>query len=204
MLAAALNPADAATPLINNVSGRVEISLNGTWRAMIDPYGIGRNASFFKNAKPAPSELLEYNFDTSGTLNVPGDWNSQRPELFFYEGSVWYEKSFSYHQHNHARVFIYFGAANYAASAYLNGKQIGEHEGGFTPFNFEVTNEIVDGENLIVVEVNRFAIKCPVPSHPMSLNRLKVLQWGSPPDFEALLKGMRRVLEEMGVGPATA
>jgi beta-glucuronidase len=110
---------------------------------------------FYENAKPKnPQELVEYNFDTSGILNVPGDWNSQRPELFFYEGSVWYKKSFSYHIESHSRLFVHFGAANYRASVYLNAQKLGDHEGGFTPFNFEVTDQIREGENFLVVEVN--------------------------------------------------
>src|SRR6266550_4407903 len=51
-------------------------------------------------------------------------------------------------------MFVYFGAANYFARVYLNGKPLGEHEGGFTPFNFEVTSMLADGDNFLVVEVN--------------------------------------------------
>ncbi len=74
--------------------------------------------------------------------------------MFFYEGPLWLEKSFSYRRHDHTRTFVYFGAANYFARVYLNGKKLGEHEGGFTPFNFEVTADLRDGDNFLVVEVN--------------------------------------------------
>jgi beta-glucuronidase len=146
----------AASPnLIANISGRTHVSLDGTWRTILDPYETGTGARFYENAKPkTPRDLVEYNFDTSAILNVPGDWNSQRAELFFYEGSIWYKKSFSYHKHDHARVFVYFGAANYKALVYLNGQKLGEHEGGFTPFNFEATGQIREGDNFLVVEVN--------------------------------------------------
>jgi beta-glucuronidase len=147
--------AAAPSALIANIPGRAKISLHGTWRAIVDPYAIGTGARFYENAKPkSPRDLVEYNFDTSGTLNVPGDWNSQRPELFFYEGSVWYKKSFSYHKRDHSRVFVCFGGANYRASVYLNAQKLGDHEGGFTPFNFEVTDQIREGDNFLVVEVN--------------------------------------------------
>lgn len=149
--------AAAASPsnLIANIPGRTSINLNGTWRAIVDPYEIGTGMRFYENAKPkTPRDLVEYNFDTSSILNVPGDWNSQRPELFFYEGSVWYKKSFSYRKRGHSRVFVYFGAANYRASVYLNAQKLGDHEGGFTPFNFEVTNQIREGDNFLVVEVS--------------------------------------------------
>ena len=145
----------APSPLIANIEARTSVSLDGTWRAIVDPYEIGTGMRFYENAKPkSPRELVEYDFDVSAVLNVPGDWNSQRPELFFYEGSIWYKKSFPYHKRNHFRVFVYFGAANYRASVYLNGQKLGDHEGGFTPFNFEATDQIREGENFLVVEVN--------------------------------------------------
>ncbi|MGC1913554.1 MAG: glycoside hydrolase family 2 TIM barrel-domain containing protein [Candidatus Acidiferrales bacterium] len=150
--------ATAAAPpstLITNIPGRTSVSLDGAWRTIVDPYGAGAGMRFYENAKPkTPRDLVEYDFDTSGILNVPGDWNSQRPELFFYEGSVWYEKSFSYHKNGDGRVFIYFGAANYKAAVYLNGQKLGDHEGGFTPFDFEATDQIREGDNFVVVEVN--------------------------------------------------
>jgi beta-glucuronidase len=145
----------APSTLITNLSGRTVLNLNGAWRAIVDPYAIGTGMRFYEDAKPkTPRDLIEYNFDESEMLNVPGDWNTQRSDLFFYEGSVWYKKSFSYQKHEHARFFVYFGAANYRATAYLNGQKLGEHEGGFTPFDFEVTDQIRDGENVLIVEVN--------------------------------------------------
>jgi beta-glucuronidase len=152
---AAAAPVSVSSNLIANIPGRTSISLNGTWRAIVDPYEIGDAMRFYENTKPQNSrDLVEYNFDTSGMLNVPGDWNSQRPELFFYEGSVWYRRSFSFHKRGHRRVFVYFGAANYRAQVYLNAQKLGDHEGGFTPFNFEVTDQIREGDNFLVVEVN--------------------------------------------------
>ena len=146
---------DTPSTLITNLAGRTVIDLDGSWRAIVDPYAIGTGMRFYEDAKPkTPRDLVEYNFDESGMLNVPGDWNTQRSDLFFYEGSVWYKKFFSYRKRAHSRVFVYFGAANYRASAYLNGQKLGEHEGVFTPFNFEVTDQIRDGENFLIVEVN--------------------------------------------------
>ncbi len=141
--------------LIGNVPNRTTISLNGTWRTIVDPYDYGHDGRFFLNAKPRDQrDLVEYDFDTSPVLNVPGDWNSQRENLFFYEGTLWYKKSFPYQKREHTRVFAYFGAAASSATVYLNGTEIGSHEGGYTSFNFEVTDKLRDGENFFVVEVN--------------------------------------------------
>lgn len=152
-------------PLINNVANRTTITLNGAWQAIVDPYETGLNARFYLNARPKDKhELVEYDFDKSEILNVPGDWNSQRKELFFYEGPVWYKKSFSYRKREHTRVFVHFGAANYFTRAYLNGQALGEHEGGFTPFNFEITGKIREGDNFLIAEVNNARRREGVPS----------------------------------------
>jgi beta-glucuronidase len=153
----AMRALGATTPanLIGNLSGRTTISLNGTWRIIVDPYENGLGSRYFENRKPKDkSDRVEYDFDTAWTLEVPGDWNSQRPDLLFYEGPVWYKRSFSYHKRPNTRVFVNFGAANYQARVFLNGTKIGEHEGGFTPFQFEVTGGLAGGENFLIVEVN--------------------------------------------------
>jgi beta-glucuronidase len=141
--------------LIANIPGRTTISLNGAWNIIVDPYETGLNGRFYRNAKPKDkSDLVEYDFDKSPTIKVPGDWNTQRAQLFYYEGPIWYRRVFAYHKHPGTRTFVYFGAANYQTRVYLNGVKLGEHEGGFTPFNFEVTDQIHEGENFLVVEVN--------------------------------------------------
>jgi beta-glucuronidase len=165
LMAGSASAAPAPPNLIANLHARTTISLNGTWHVIIDPYETGLGGRYYENRKPKDKQdLVEYDFGTSGTLNVPGDWNSQRESLLFYEGPVWYERSFSYHRGELARVFLYFGAANYQARVYLNGKSIGEHQGGFTPFNFEITNEVREGDNFVVVEVNNARRSDAVPA----------------------------------------
>jgi len=147
--------APAPSTLIANIPGRTATSLNGDWNIIIDPYETGLNSHYYLNAKPKDkSDLVEYDFDKSPTLKVPGDWNTQRDELLFYEGPVWYRRIFTYHKHANTRTFVYIGAANYKTRVFLNGEKLGEHEGGFTPFNFEATDQLHDGENFLVVEVN--------------------------------------------------
>jgi beta-glucuronidase len=153
------------SPSINNIPNRTTISLNGSWHYIVDPYETGLKARFYTNAKPKDkNDLVEYDFDKADVLNVPGDWNTQKKELFFYEGPVWYEKSFSYRKREHTRVFVHFGAANYFTRAYLNGEALGEHEGGFTPFNFEITDKIKEGDNFLVIEVNNARRRDAVPA----------------------------------------
>jgi beta-glucuronidase len=161
------------TNLIANTEGRKTASLDGQWKVIIDPYETGyydyryepSANGYFKNEKPkSPSDLIEYDFDTSESLLVPGDWNSQKEKLLLYEGTIWYKKSFDYSKKADTRVFIYFGAANYLADVYLNGEKIGRHEGGFTPFNFEVTNLLRDKGNFLIVKVDNKRRRDAVPT----------------------------------------
>ncbi len=72
-------------------------------------------------------------------MTIPNDWNSQDEKLLYYEGNVWFRRMFDYDLKDKKRLFVYFGAVNYKAEVYLNGKKLGTHEGGFTPFNFEIS-----------------------------------------------------------------
>jgi beta-glucuronidase len=159
--------------LIQNTDGRKTISLDGSWQMIVDPYESGfydyryqpSANGYFKNAKPgSKSELIEYDFDKSASLKVPGDWNTQSDQLFFYEGTVWYKKSFDCQRRGNTRLFVYFGAANYFADVYLNGERIGQHEGGFTPFNFEITRLVRDTGNFLVVKVDNKRRRDAVPT----------------------------------------
>ena len=125
----------------------------------------GLNAGYYRNRKPKDKrELVEYDFEASETLNVPGDWNTQKEKLLFYEGPVWYEKTFSFTKHERTRVFAYFGGVNYRARIYCNGEFLGEHEGGYTPFDFEVTKLLHDGDNFLVVEASNQRRDNGIPS----------------------------------------
>jgi beta-glucuronidase len=152
-------------PLITNISARQTISLNGSWHIIVDPYETGLGERYYEDRKPKDkSDRVEYDFDRAETLSVPGDWNTQKEKLLFYEGPLWYRKTFGYQNRERTRLYLYFGAANYSARVYLNGQKLGEHEGGFTPFNFEITNFVHEGANSLVVEVNNMRRADAVPA----------------------------------------
>ncbi|MBY0348827.1 MAG: glycoside hydrolase family 2 [Hydrotalea flava] len=143
--------------LVANVAGRNTQSLNGSWAVIVDPFNVGES-----NWKPiwkdqhatGAHDFFEYAFDNTITLQVPGDWNSQRNDLVYYEGTVWYKKTFQYQPQPGQRSFLCFGGANYIADVYCNGQKAGSHEGGFTPFQFDVTHLLKAGENEVIVRVN--------------------------------------------------
>ena len=163
LLVAALTVKAQDIPQVANILGRQTTSLNGTWHYIVDVQEEGyydyrmkpmRNG-FFINAKPQrPEDLIEYDFDKADTMQIPGDWNTQDQRLFFYEGTVWLKRSFEFHPEAGRRTLLYFGAVNYDAHVYVNGQKAGHHQGGFTPFNYDVTDLLKDGENQVIVKVD--------------------------------------------------
>lgn len=147
--------ASFAADLIQNVYGRDIQSLNGKWAAIPDLYDQGERMKIYENNKPTgKTDFYEYSFEGGMRLNVPGDWNSQSPEMKYYEGTVWYQRTFTAKAEPGTRRFLYFAGVSTRCNIYLNGKKIISHEGSFTPFQIEVTNALKDGENLLVCEVN--------------------------------------------------
>ena len=156
----------APYPQITNIGARSLQSLDGGWNSLVDLYEVG---AYNYRGKPNPIEktffmdrhffadetkLVEYDFDVAPEIKVPGDWNTQRMDLYRYEGTVWYRRTFEQPRTPGKRYFVYFGAANYATVAALNGKILGKHVGGFTPFNFEITDLLREGANSLVVKVD--------------------------------------------------
>lgn len=175
--------ATAQHRVITNAYSRPAISLDGYWQYIVDPYENGYYtyryepfdqqeqpwaSAFFLNSKPSyKNELIEYDFDKMDSLLVPGDWNTQRERLFYYEGTVWYKRSFDYEVPSvdgGENVYLYFGAVNYKAEVYLNGKKLGTHVGGFTPFQYEISDLLKAEDNFLIVKVDNKREKSGVPT----------------------------------------
>lgn len=154
-----------AQQAITNVYGRNVQSLNGKWDAIMDLYDQGRRNKIYLNKKPeSKTDFYEYSFENGYRLNVPSDWNSQMPELKYYEGTIWYARRFDVKKESDKRLFLYFAAVSYRCNIYLNGKEIGKHEGGFTPFQIEVTNAVKEKDNFLAVEVNNTRTVDAIPA----------------------------------------
>ncbi|MEQ8552545.1 MAG: glycoside hydrolase family 2 TIM barrel-domain containing protein [Cyclobacteriaceae bacterium] len=160
-----VDTASAQTAMINSQS-RNATSLNGDWNVIIDPAGSGNWRQVWLEQKPQKkTDFFEYSFEGAPTLSVPGDFNSQMCELTYYESVVWYKKKFSHQGDLDNRLFLHFGAVNYIADVYLNGEKIGSHEGGFTPFQFEITGKVKAGENALIVRVSNQRLGNGIPGY---------------------------------------
>jgi len=170
----------AAAPAMQNVYARSGTTLDGKWHVIVDPYENGAynyrrdpldaapnpTSGYFLDRRPRDrTDLVEYDFDASPTLMVPGDWNSQDDKLFWYEGTVWYRTRFDFTASpGMERQFLHFGAANYQADVYLNGAKLGRHVGGFTQFEYEVTGKLKPAGNSVVVKVDNTRHADAVPT----------------------------------------
>ncbi len=174
VLSAASASAQSAPTLLVDIDHRAATSLDGDWHYIVDPYASGLY-SFHREIKPngyfqdldsthAGTGPIEYDFARSPTLKVPGDWNTQTPKLYYYEGPLWYERKFDAAPKPGTRTFFHIGAANYRAKLWVNGQHICDHEGGFTPFDCDVTAALKTGQNSAVINVDNTRIEDGVPT----------------------------------------
>jgi len=162
--------------LIVGLDHRTVTSLNGDWHYLVDQApgralytntGAINDHSYAMNTHPnifSGKHNEEYDFATAPTLKVPGDWNSQVPELFSYEGVVWYQRDFDAQPQPGTRTFLHIGAANYRSHVWVNQKRVCDHEGGFTPFDCEVTGTLDPGSNFVVIAVDATRLVDGIPS----------------------------------------
>jgi beta-glucuronidase len=171
---AAWSAAAPAPIILTGADRRPSISLNGEWSSIVDPYFAGlfsfhhqeKANGWFLNQKAKSGDPFptEYDFSKATKLKVPGDWNTQRDNLFFYEGPIWYQRDFTYQPKAHARLFLHVGAANYRSWFWVNGKKVCEHEGGYTSFNCELTSVVHAGDNFVVAAVDNTRHEDNVPT----------------------------------------
>ena len=153
--------------------------LSGPWHRGIDPYRDG--LAGFHGGDPGLSSRRYADIDIAATerndggalfeqdlargpvVTLPSSWLTEAPELRHYQGLVWYQRHFDTAKQPGKRYLLRFGAANYAAYVYVNGAKVGEHRGGFTPFTFDVTDRLRDGDNQITVGVDSQRSDADVP-----------------------------------------
>jgi len=161
-----------------NAAARDVTDLSGTWRWSVDPFrdgkagfhgaeaGLGHRRYDDIDVEAAmtadPNVLYEYDMDRSPTTTLPGSWIAAEPELRHYQGLMWYRRDFD-HAPKGGRVHLRVGAADYHTVVYVNGKKAGEHEGGFVPFAFDVTDLVRPGRNNVTLGVESVRTETSVP-----------------------------------------
>jgi beta-glucuronidase len=133
-------------------------SLDGVWEAIPDQHQVFEEHPVGDSlALPEAPErdLLDFDIDDGYSVRVPSSFGEEVPELRHYEGWVWYTKRFAWSDDEDGdRTFLRFDAVNYEATVWLNGEKLGSHEGGYTPFAFEVTDHLEEGDNVLVIRAD--------------------------------------------------
>ena len=179
--ASAQQPSSAPEPLLVSADMRPSTDLDGTWTWSVDPFRDGLRGFHGADAGSAsrrfsdfdvseamrrnPTALYEFDMDRSPTAQLPQSFVTLSPQMRYYNGLVWFQRHFTAHLPAGRRAFLRFGAVDYRAHVFLNGHYVGEHEGGFTPFSFEVTKLLRDGDNRLTVgaDSERTAEDLPPP-----------------------------------------
>ncbi len=153
-------------------------TLNQGWQFCPDPKAQFSAATVDRGAKWRPDQP---------SLS----WNAQFADLRDYAGVGWYRIRVDFPQpQSSARELIHFGAVDYLTEVWVNGKPLGEHEGGYTPFSFDLTGKVHAGMNEILVRVFDPAMPPPVspaltPNQASNVNPPKASKPG--PDTKYLI-----------------
>jgi beta-galactosidase len=132
---------------------RVDINLDAGWR--------------FARQDVAAAQTTGFDDSTWASLSLPHTWNNfdgQESGETYYRGIGWYRKHYTVDQGLAGRhFFLKFDGASFVADVYINGTFIGEHQGGFSAFVYDVTPYLnIGGDNLIAVRVNN-AVNTNIP-----------------------------------------
>jgi beta-glucuronidase len=161
-----LEPRLEAGGLIN-IAGRETESLNGKWNFAADLYDTCRRARWFQENRfdsSGAEKPVDWDWEGWERLTVPACWNTERPELLYFEGSGVYTRTFRYIPRQRGeRLLLYFAGVSYRASVFLNGRFIGGHDGASTPFNVDISAEVkTDNRIVVVADARRSPLRVPM------------------------------------------
>lgn len=126
---------------------RFKYNLSGLWYFQMDPEQMGKQQQWFLKEN---YQYIEDKFEAP----IPGCWEVIDNELADYKGWGWYFTEFTLpHEFDRKKVQICFEGVNYISEVYMDGKLLGEHEGGFTSFSFDVTGIDVEVPHYLVIRV---------------------------------------------------
>lgn len=119
------------------------LNISGIWNFLADQQAVGISEKWYEQ------------LPDGSPIAVPGSWNDQKEGLHHYLGHVWYEReTFVPATWKSERVFLRVGSANYLAKVWVNGQEVGVHEGGHLPFAFDISSYVRFGQqNRITIEV---------------------------------------------------
>ena len=135
-------------------------NLNGLWQFEMD-HGNSGEARKLYEADKAFSQTIQVPFCPESKLSGVAYTDFIR--------AVWYQRSFTVtEQQLQGRVLLHFGAVDYEAHVYINGKKCGDHRGGYVSFSFDITQLLQPGENVVTVHAEDDSRNLRIPSGKQS------------------------------------
>ena len=128
------------------------LNLNGRWRFAFDARNEGERAGWPSGALPGAREIV-----------VPFSWGAPLSGIADSADIGWYARSITVPESWRGRVFLAFGASDWRTTAWLDGRRLGEHQGGYTPFSFELMPHARRGE------AQRLVVRVDDTDHPFKL-----------------------------------
>ncbi len=118
------------------------MNLNGEWEFEFDHSVSGLERNFHLGA--GFSRTITVPFCPESELSGIGEKDFMQ--------CVWYRRTFVLPENWRTRlILLHFGAVDYEATVWVNGRQVGTHRGGYTPFSFEISDQLEPGQNTLVV-----------------------------------------------------
>jgi len=118
------------------------INLNGEWDFEIDISNTGMDKGYYLPEKKFKEKII-VPFPPESKLSGIGNKD--------FMVSVWYKRKIEIPEKwKEKRIFLNFGAVDFLTKVWINGKYVGSHTGGYTPFKFDIT-DFLERENIIVV-----------------------------------------------------
>ncbi|GGH10787.1 glycoside hydrolase family 2 protein [Paenibacillus segetis] len=130
------------------------MSLNGEWEFDYDDNGIGEREAWYEAHDFSKKIIVPFCYQSR--LSGIGDTG--------FHDTVWYRKVVSLPEgYEKERLLLHFGAVDYEAKVWVNGKLAVQHEGGHTPFHADITDILVEGDNIIVVKATDYSRDVTLP-----------------------------------------
>ncbi|PPA70492.1 glycoside hydrolase family 2 protein [Jeotgalibacillus proteolyticus] len=132
---------------------RQTYDLNGSWKFALDPFNKGERENWSNKQLPNAKKVT-----------VPHIWQTEGEECISYNGAAWYQKKVSLtNQRANQSLYLCFGAIDYSCEVWWNGHFIGEHEGGFTPFEFLLPAGLLKEDNNLAIRVYDYEANAEIP-----------------------------------------
>ena len=118
-------------------------NLNGQWEFDFDPDDRGLTEKWYQDHEYRKTILVPFTVESEAS----GLHDTSPPDV------IWYAREFEHPGWSSEKVLINFGACDYETRVFINGQEVGQHRGGYSPFSFDITHALGPGTNKVTVRV---------------------------------------------------